>query len=200
MVYNTTQHPPSPSHSHTLSVNTAHLLWEGGGVREKVEGQQKANNTQVYSSFVHGATVHTLGRKYQPWVNVSPVYKICETNAAKSVNRSISKKSRHLGFGVFIVHSSMILVKQQWNHLIKICVSRTPERVTNKCYLCKKVCLFISWLFHYLQLKISWIAIYTILKVKMHYTPYTKIKVHKHEMFWNTFFAETESLYGLKSL
>ncbi len=28
-------------------------------------------------------------------------------NAAKSVNRSILKKSRHLGFGVFIVHSSM---------------------------------------------------------------------------------------------
>ncbi len=31
MVYNTTPHPPS----HTLSVNTVHLLWEGGGeVRE----------------------------------------------------------------------------------------------------------------------------------------------------------------------
>ncbi len=28
-------------------------------------------------------------------------------NAAKSVNRSILKKSRHIGFGVFIVHSSM---------------------------------------------------------------------------------------------
>jgi hypothetical protein len=28
-------------------------------------------------------------------------------NAAKSVNRSILKKSRHVGFGVFIVHSSM---------------------------------------------------------------------------------------------
>jgi hypothetical protein len=29
--------------------------------------------------------------------------------AAKSVNRSILKKSRHLGFGVFIVHSFMVL-------------------------------------------------------------------------------------------
>jgi hypothetical protein len=29
-------------------------------------------------------------------------------NAAKSVNRSIFKKSRHIGFGVFIVHSSML--------------------------------------------------------------------------------------------
>jgi hypothetical protein len=28
-------------------------------------------------------------------------------NAAKSVNRSILKKSRHKGFGVFIVQSSM---------------------------------------------------------------------------------------------
>jgi hypothetical protein len=41
MVYNTTQHPPP--HSHTLSVYTVHLVWEGGGggdeVREKVEGQ-----------------------------------------------------------------------------------------------------------------------------------------------------------------
>jgi hypothetical protein len=35
MVYNTTQH-----HSHTLSVYTVRLLWEGGKVREKVEGQQ----------------------------------------------------------------------------------------------------------------------------------------------------------------
>jgi hypothetical protein len=40
MVYNTTTHPPS----HTLSVNTVHLLWEGGGeVREKVEGQKYTN-------------------------------------------------------------------------------------------------------------------------------------------------------------
>ncbi len=28
-------------------------------------------------------------------------------NAAKSVNRSMLKKRRHIGFGVFIVHSSM---------------------------------------------------------------------------------------------
>jgi hypothetical protein len=47
MVYNKTQQPPTtppPPHSHTLSVFTVRLLWEGGGgvgeVREKVEGQQ----------------------------------------------------------------------------------------------------------------------------------------------------------------
>ncbi len=74
MVYNITQHTsPPPSHSHTLSVYTVRLHWEGGEVREKVEEQQ-------YTSIVHssmGATVHKLGRKYQPCVNVSPVYKIC---------------------------------------------------------------------------------------------------------------------------
>ncbi len=68
---------------------------------EKVEGQQYASI--VPSSM--GATVHKLGRKYLPLVNVSPVYKI---NAAKSVNMSILRKSRHIGFGVFIVHSSML--------------------------------------------------------------------------------------------
>jgi hypothetical protein len=45
----------------------------GGEVREKVEGQQY---TSIVTSSM-GATVHKLGRKYQPWVNVSPVYKIC---------------------------------------------------------------------------------------------------------------------------
>ncbi len=73
MVYSTIQHPPPPLHSHTLSVYTVHLVWEGGGeVREKVEGQQY---TSICSSSI-GATVHKLGRKYQPWVNVSAVYKI----------------------------------------------------------------------------------------------------------------------------
>jgi hypothetical protein len=33
--------------------------------------------------------------------------KSVEHNAAMSVNRSILKKSRHVGFGVFIVHSTM---------------------------------------------------------------------------------------------
>jgi hypothetical protein len=33
--------------------------------------------------------------------------KSVRANATKSVNRSILKKSRHIGFGVFIVHSSM---------------------------------------------------------------------------------------------
>jgi hypothetical protein len=49
--------PPSPN-SHTLSVYTVHLVWEGGGeVREKVEGQEY---TRIVPSSME-ATVHKLG-------------------------------------------------------------------------------------------------------------------------------------------
>ncbi len=41
-------------------------------------------------------------------------------NAAKSVNRSILKKSRHIGFGVFIVHSSMIQLEER-NSVFRCC-------------------------------------------------------------------------------
>jgi hypothetical protein len=98
MVYNTFQHPPP--HNHTLSVYCTFCLGRGEGgreVREKVEGQQ-------YTSIVPwsmGATVRKIPT--MSGVNVSPVYEICY-NAAKSVNRSILKKSRHIGFVVFIVH------------------------------------------------------------------------------------------------
>jgi hypothetical protein len=64
-------------------------------VREKVEGQQY---TSIVPSSMR-ATVHKLGRKYQPWVNLQSIKSI-KHNAAKSVNRSILKKSRHTGFGV----------------------------------------------------------------------------------------------------
>ncbi len=62
MVYNTIQHSPTPlPHSHILDIYCTFSLGRGGGgVREKIEGQQ-----------------YTSGRKYQPRVNVSPVHKIC---------------------------------------------------------------------------------------------------------------------------
>ncbi len=110
MVYITIQQPPptSPPQPHTVCIiHTVHLLWEGGGeVREKVEGQQYTST--VPSSM--GATIHKLGRQYQPWVNVLYLQSIksVKHNAAKSVNRSILKKIRHIGFGVFIVDSSMV--------------------------------------------------------------------------------------------
>jgi hypothetical protein len=40
MVYSTIQHPPPPSH--TLPVYPVHLIWEGGEVREKVEGKPQS--------------------------------------------------------------------------------------------------------------------------------------------------------------
>ncbi len=52
MVYNTTQHPPSTA-THCLYVYTVHLVWEGGEVREKVEGQQ-------YTSIVPSSMVATF--------------------------------------------------------------------------------------------------------------------------------------------
>ncbi len=106
--------PPSSTVSNlslflSLPVRVAHIrrnfkdsnplmssLLGGGEVREKVEGQQY---TSIVPSSM-GATVDKLGRKYQPWV---------KHNAAKSVNRSILKKSQHTRIGVFIVHLSMVL-------------------------------------------------------------------------------------------
>jgi hypothetical protein len=64
MVYNTTQHP-HPPHTHTLSVCVLYILFgKGGGgkIREKIDGQQY---TSIVPSSL-GATVHKLGRKYQP--------------------------------------------------------------------------------------------------------------------------------------
>jgi hypothetical protein len=75
----------------------------GGEVREKVEGQQY---TIIVPSSM-GATVHKLGRKCKPRMNVSLVYKSVKHNAAKSANRSILKKNQYIGLDVFIVHSSL---------------------------------------------------------------------------------------------
>ncbi len=41
--------------------------------------------------------------------------KSVKQNAAMSVNRSILKKSRHIGFGVFIVHTSMVSTIRRMN-------------------------------------------------------------------------------------
>ena len=65
-IYSTIQHPPPPHpppppppHSNTLSVYTVHLVWEGGEVREKVEGQQY---TSIVPSSM-GTTVSQVGSK-----------------------------------------------------------------------------------------------------------------------------------------
>jgi hypothetical protein len=60
MVYSTIHLPPPPQ-THTVCIYTVDLVWEGGEVGEKIEGQQ-------YTSIVPlsmGETVHKLGRKYE---------------------------------------------------------------------------------------------------------------------------------------
>jgi hypothetical protein len=61
MVY-TAQFTSPPPQTHTVCINSTFSLGRGEEVREKMEGQQ-------YTSVVltsMGATVHKLGRKYQP--------------------------------------------------------------------------------------------------------------------------------------
>jgi hypothetical protein len=52
MVYSTIQ-PPPPQDTHCLysTVYTVHLVWEGGEVREKIEGQQY---TSIFPSSMGG--------------------------------------------------------------------------------------------------------------------------------------------------
>jgi hypothetical protein len=91
--------PPSTA-THCLYINVLYVYFgkEGGGQREGT-----------------GATVHK-GQQFTRWVentNHEWMYlqsiKSVKTHVAKSINRTILKKSWHLGFGVFIIHSSMPL-------------------------------------------------------------------------------------------
>ncbi len=103
MVYSTI-HPPPPRL--TLSVYTVQLVWKGGGGGPREDRRASALE---YSSFVHGGNSSQAGSKIP--TNESMYLqsiKSVKHNPANSVNRSILKKSRHIGIGVFIVHSSMI--------------------------------------------------------------------------------------------
>ncbi len=55
------------------------------------------------------------GSKIPTKVKVSPVYKICKNPAAEPLYRLILKKSRHLGFGVFIDIWSIVVNVQLFN-------------------------------------------------------------------------------------
>ncbi len=52
--------------------------------------------------------------------------KSVKNNAAMSVNRSILKKSRHIGFGVFIVHSSMERKLYLYSPMLTLSPSLSP--------------------------------------------------------------------------
>jgi hypothetical protein len=104
--------PHPPPHSHTLSVYTVHLVPEGGGGGGGGLGQREGRGATVhkYSSSIQGGNSSEAGLKI-PTMSECIMYlqsiKSVKHNAPKFVNRSILKKSRHKGFGVFIVHSSM---------------------------------------------------------------------------------------------
>jgi hypothetical protein len=63
-----------------------------------------------YISFVHEGNSSQAGLENtnRKWLCLQSIRSV-KHNAAKSVSRSILKKSRHIGFGVFLVHSSICL-------------------------------------------------------------------------------------------
>ncbi len=136
MVYSTIQHPPPPSHTllvGSLKMNTTleystRVVQEGDRRCKKSTLNDLAYLTPLriplmnpvclyilYSTFsfgrgeVHWGNSSQAGSKIQTteWIYLQSI-KSVKHNAAKSVNCSILKKSRHIGFGVFIVHSSMV--------------------------------------------------------------------------------------------
>jgi hypothetical protein len=104
-LWSTVQFPPPLRH--TLSVYTLNFIWVGGG------GEDRRATVHKYSSFVHGGKSSQAGSEIptNEWMYLQSI-KSVKQNAANSVNRSIS---RLIGFGVFIVHSSMRRAHHQLN-------------------------------------------------------------------------------------
>jgi hypothetical protein len=103
--FNTPHTPPPPTQQHTVCIYCTFSLGRVGGGGQK-EG--RGETVHKYSSFVHGGNSSQAGSKIPTMSEcISRQIKSVRYNAARFFNRSISKKSRHIGFGVFIVHSSM---------------------------------------------------------------------------------------------
>ncbi len=83
MVYKDNSTPPPPPQPHTVCINCTFSFVRGGSHKEG-----RGATVHKYRSFVHG------GNSSQPGSKI-PTMSEC------------LKKSWHLGFGVFIVHSSM---------------------------------------------------------------------------------------------
>ncbi len=68
---------PPPTVTHCLY--TVLYIGKGGGRRRSERRYSRGATVHKYHivPLSMGATAHKLGRKYKPWVNVSPVYKIC---------------------------------------------------------------------------------------------------------------------------
>jgi hypothetical protein len=69
---------------------------------------QNLVSVKLLQNMVYNTTQHPPTATYCLYVMYLLSIKSVKHNAAKSVNRSILKISRHIGFGVFIVHSSVI--------------------------------------------------------------------------------------------
>ncbi len=99
MVYTAqfTPPPPPPPQTLTVCINSTFSLGNGGG------GQREDRGATVhkYSSFVHGGNNSQAGSKIptNEWMSLQSI-KSVKHNAARSVNRSILKKSRHIGIGL----------------------------------------------------------------------------------------------------
>ncbi len=95
--------------SHILSVYTVQCTFSFGKGGRSERRYSRGATAHKYCSFIHGGNSSQPGSKLQSteWMYLQSI-KSVKHNAAKSVNRSILKKSRHIGFGVFIVHSSML--------------------------------------------------------------------------------------------
>jgi hypothetical protein len=90
-----TPHPPPPQ-TLTVCINSTFSLGRGrGGQRE-----DRWATVHKYSSFVHGGNSSQAGSKIptNEWMYQS--IKSVKHNAAMYVNRSILKKSRHIGIGL----------------------------------------------------------------------------------------------------
>ncbi len=79
-------------------------------------------------------------------------------NAAMSVNRSILKKSRHIGFGVFIVHSSMLSALRV--ELIRI------QKIHKNCGIGKNT----NWVFQLVKQGCKWTVVPVVLNSPYRYS------------------------------
>jgi hypothetical protein len=104
MVYTAQFTPSSPlPQTHTVYINCTFSLGRGERRRRSERRYCRGATVHKYSSFVHGGNSSQAGSKIPTneweWMYLQSI-KSVKHNAAMSVNRSILKKSRHIGIGL----------------------------------------------------------------------------------------------------